>query len=385
MGPPPLALVETAPTETTLNSPDIPDAHEVWLAMIRSATTSLDIAQFYVADTAGSRLSPVLAAVEAAAKRGVRVRILAEKIFYGQYPESLDHLGGIEGVTVRVWDAQASLGGILHAKYFLVDGKDAYLGSQNFDWRALEHVLELGSRVRQPVLVAALGDVFAVDWALAGGADMASALASHGSTKPTFPIEFQLMGDTAAVTPVASPKEALPASTPWDLPRLVALIDHATRTVRVQLLSYHLLARDGVTPFPDLDDALRRAAKRGVTVELMLGNWSQGGKDHAALTALQEISGITVKFVTIPEAKAGFIPFGRVIHAKLLVVDGAVAWLGTSNWGWDYFHMSRNVGLIVESTPWASRLDAFFLNVWDSDYAETLVPGRVYPKVRVAK
>src|SRR5262249_21432378 len=70
-------LVESTPLETPLDHPDIPDAQEVWPAMIRGATRTLDIAQFYVSDAPESRLSPVLREIEAAAERGVAVRLLA--------------------------------------------------------------------------------------------------------------------------------------------------------------------------------------------------------------------------------------------------------------------------------------------------------------------
>ena len=48
------------------------------------------------------------------------------------------------------------------------------------------------------------------------------------------------------------------------------------------------------------------------------------------------------------------VPFedGKVLRD--LVVDGAAAWLGTSNWERDYFTHSRNVGVVVTDT--AERL-----------------------------
>jgi hypothetical protein len=52
-----LDLVESAPIETTLLHADLPEAYEVWPAMIRSAERTLDIAQFYVSNAPGSRLA----------------------------------------------------------------------------------------------------------------------------------------------------------------------------------------------------------------------------------------------------------------------------------------------------------------------------------------
>src|SRR5687768_6219085 len=80
-GPPDLELVESSPVETTLDHPDIPDAHAVWPEMMNGATKTVDVAQFYVSNAPGSRLEPVIQALEAAADRGVRVRVLAEEKF----------------------------------------------------------------------------------------------------------------------------------------------------------------------------------------------------------------------------------------------------------------------------------------------------------------
>ena len=150
---PELVLVESSPVETTLEHADIPDAHEVWREMVEGATRTVDVAQFYVSNAPGSRLEPIIQALEAAAARGVRVRLLAEEKLAKQYPETLARLAARPGIEVRRVELAAFMGkgGVLHAKYFLVDGREAYLGSQNFDWRALEHIQELGLRlVRSP-------------------------------------------------------------------------------------------------------------------------------------------------------------------------------------------------------------------------------------------
>lgn len=377
---PPLELIQTAPVETDLGLPHLPEAHEAWLAMIAGATRTIDVAQFYITSAPGERMAPVLDALVAAAGRGVAVRVLAEAKFAAQYPDDLARLGATPGVTVAIWDAAARLGGILHAKYFIVDGRDAYLGSHNFDWRALAHILELGVRVRVPEVVAALSDVFETDWALAHGAPDEARVRTVAADR--FPVAVEVGGGPVTVAPALSPTGWLPDEATWDLPALVGLIDGAARTVRVQLLSYE--GTDGGA-FGDLEDALRRAAARGVTVQLMLSHWNQRASRIGALKALQEVDGVEVRLVTIPEARGGFIPFARVIHAKLLAVDGERGWIGTSNWGRRYFHGSRNVGLVVAGATFVGDLDAFFLRTWDSAWAEPVDPTRDYPEPRVAE
>lgn len=374
--PPAVELVETTPVETPLDHPEIPDAHAVWREMIDGAQRTVDVAQFYISNAPGSRLELVLQAMEAAAARGVRVRVLVDEGFSKKYPEPLERLGARQGIEVRRFDVGKRMGGVLHAKYFIVDGRDAYLGSQNFDWRSLEHIHEIGVRVRRPEITRALAEVFELDWALAGGAEGKPAPA-QGAGAPRFPVEVREGGQATALTPLFSPKGWLPDEALWDLPRLRGLIDGARRSVVVQLLTHRPKTRDGA-PFPDLDEALRGAGRRGARVRLMVADWGKRPGTIEGLQRLAEAPGVEVKMVTIPRWSGGFIPFARVAHAKYMVVDGGAAWVGTSNWEADYFTKSRNVGLLVEGGPIAGQLTRVFEELWGGPYAERVDPRAVY-------
>jgi phosphatidylserine/phosphatidylglycerophosphate/cardiolipin synthase-like enzyme len=360
-------LVETVPIETTLDRPELRDAGEDWLDMIAGARTSIDLAQFYASNHAPSRLEPIVAALEAAAARGVRVRFLAEQGFVKTYPDTLERLARA-GASVRHLDLKAvpGGGGVLHAKYFLVDDRDGFFGSQNFDWRALEHNYELGARVHDPALVGGLAAIFAADWARAGGepAPERRAPPPHGP-----------------ITLVASPPELLPAGVPWDLPRIVQLLDGATATITVQLLSYRADA-DGA-PWNELEAPLLRAAQRGVHVQLVLADWSKRPRTIAGLQRLARIPHISIRLTTIPAWSGGFLPFARVTHAKVLVVDGKRAWLGTSNWEKDYFTKSRNLGVIIDDAALAAQLATCFATLWQSPYAAPLDPDATYTPPRI--
>lgn len=185
-------------------------------------------------------------AIEAAAKRGVRVRLLVDRSFVKVYPETLERFARA-GVAVRHADWSP---GVLHAKFFVVDSSDAFLGSQNFDWRALEHIVELGVHTRDPGIAAGLQAIFEHDWARAGGQPV-----------PASSVRSSML--------VASPKHQLPTGIEWDLPRLVAAIDGATVSLGIQLLTYRAGEWD------ELEAPLRRAAARGVRVQLLLADWSK--------------------------------------------------------------------------------------------------------------
>ena len=364
---PAVELVETIPVETSLDHPDLRDAAEVWLDMIAGAHRSIDLAQFYASNFQPSRLETVVQALEAAIARGVRVRFLAEQGFVKTYPDTLARLAR-GGASVRHLDLKAvpGAGGILHAKYFVVDDRDAFLGSQNFDWRALEHNYELGARIREPALVAGIAAIFAADWARAGGEPVP---------------ELRVPPPRGPITLVASPPELLPAGVGWDLPRIVQLLDGATATITVEALGYRA-DLDGAA-WDELEAPLLRAAQRGVRVELLLADWSKRPRTIAGLQKLARVPNIAVRLTTIPMASTGFIPFARVTHAKALVVDGKHGWLGTSNWEKEYFYKSRNLGLLIDDPTLVAQLARFFATLWDSPYAVAVDPGATYTPPRI--
>src|SRR6185436_13829736 len=132
-------------------------------------------------------------------------------------------------VEVRSIDVSKYAGGILHAKYFVVDASESFVGSQNFDWRALTQIQELGVRVRSPEIAASLEDVFETDWALSQANADAKARTRTEHASPITAV------DGERLSMFASPKGWLPDEATWDLPRLVATIDGASKNIDVQL------------------------------------------------------------------------------------------------------------------------------------------------------
>jgi len=321
--------------------------------MIRGARRSLDLAEFYVSDEPGTKLHAVLEEVERAALRGVHVRLLCDQTFYDKYPEIPNAWANRANMEVRRADMKP---GILHAKYFIVDDREVYVGSQNLDWRSIEHIVEMGARIRTPNVTKTLAALFRADWNVAGGAP----LSMEGGP----PYKDEIDGGT--ITIGASPKRITPEAL-WDLPRLLDWIGHTTSTLRVTVLTYKIKTRhDG--DFHDLDDAIRAAAKRGVHVQLVVSAWNE--KDEAVLD-LAKTPNVEVRVLDIPKLTTRDIPFARVTHAKYAIFDEGRAWLGTSNWEGDYFFQSRNVSLFFEHGRVPSDLARTFSDVWSSPYARS--------------
>jgi phospholipase D3/4 len=119
----------------------------------------------------------VLSALQAAATRGVEIRILQSAGFpsekQGGTPNAESAALAAKfpaSVAVRTLNMSQWYGdGIQHSKYMIVDGANLLLGSSNFcDWRSLSQVKELGLLVTDaPALALDLGAFFADCWAVA--------------------------------------------------------------------------------------------------------------------------------------------------------------------------------------------------------------------------
>ncbi|HOX23148.1 MAG TPA: phospholipase D-like domain-containing protein, partial [Elusimicrobiales bacterium] len=133
-----LELVESVPAETVYGSKDTSRPTDVWPAMINAAQKTLDIEEFYF--SAGPALTPVLDAIKAAAARGVKIRIIIDSKYYAKKPAIPDELKKVPGVSLVTLDMGA---GVQHAKFFIVDGNQVYVGSQNMDSLSLSQIHEM--------------------------------------------------------------------------------------------------------------------------------------------------------------------------------------------------------------------------------------------------
>ena len=366
-------VVSSIPLGTTISRAATRDAARVWVEMIQGARVSIDLAEFYLSGEKGEALEPVIEAILAAACRGVKVRLLYDKSMAGTYPETLKRFSGRLNILTRQFDWQRLTGGVLHAKYFIVDEREVFIGSQNFDWRSLSHIQETGLRIRIPVFAEALERIFAADWEFSAGVQ--TAYQKLASAPPLF------FSDAAVL--VASPAPFNPPGVKDALDTLVALIDSASSRITVQLLSYSLGIEGRLEKFTLIDQALRRAAQRGVRVQMLVSNWNLRRSQVDGLRGLARQANIDVRFAVIPQAKRGFIPYARVIHSKVMRIDDDICWMGTSNWGYDYFFKSRNVEVVLRLPAVARVLDELFLSLWNGPYVQRLDPDKEYAPPRI--
>ena len=367
-----VTVVTTIPVETTLKRGITPSAVDTWVKMIDGAEKTLDFGEFYLNGGDKMPLKRVVNAILQAKKRGVSIRILTDK---KMEKNSVDMIAGFRKVKipVRIFDWGKFTGGVLHAKYFVVDGTSAYIGSQNFDWRSLKHIHETGVKVTDPAVVDGISEIFNGDWNFSGGDTGA-----YRELKKLKPIHF-----SRKLQLVASPAIANPPGVGPTLPVLLKLIRDAKRKITIQLLNYSTYRYHTKKRFLDIDNALCAAAARGVQIQMMVSDWNKRKPAIADIKSLASVPGITIKFVTIPPSKEGFIPYARVIHSKVMRVDDDVCWVGTSNWGYDYFYSSRNLELVIKDRKTAATLDKLFSDLWSSSYGVKVNPEADYTAPRI--
>ena len=377
--PPPLMLGESRPAEAQLGDPKIPAARDVWVEMIRGAKRTLDLEHFYLSHRRGESLQPVLDEVGRAAARGVKVRLLLDAGFYRTYPMPADSLDALPNVELRRVDYRRLAGGVQHAKFMIVDGRDAWLGSQNMDWRAMTQIHELGMRATDETLAAAVSAVFESDW---GGADTTVAFRPAEYAAPAWPRRVvQAKGDTAEVWFGASPRATTPAGIPWDRELILQGLASAKREVTVQVMNYGVGGRGGSDS--TIHRALIAAGARGVKVRLIAADWSLGGRNEEALRDLAAHRNVEVKISRVPDWSGGYIPFARVEHCKYMTVDGEWLWVGTSNWEPGYFLNTRGLAFLVRNAQLAKQARGIFETSWNAPTAavwkpDTKLPERVH-------
>jgi cardiolipin synthase A/B len=128
------------------------NSRERLLALIGSAETSVDFYAELIRDT------EVLAALEDATARGVRVRLIMNASLDPQDLEAIAELAE-HGVGVRQMQRI-----YIHSKTMIIDGERALIGSINYSMTSLDRNREVAMLVDDPRLVSRVVAVYERDW-----------------------------------------------------------------------------------------------------------------------------------------------------------------------------------------------------------------------------
>lgn len=359
-----------------------------WKNILANTQYSLDIAAMYITLNDGLNWPPeaggylgasIFQEIVSACKRGVHVRIivnvptdpewLPDLLLLKQYPN-------IEILEVDWNKMTKGNGGILHTKMMIADGRTAYFGSANFDWRSLAQVKELGIYMNNcPPVLTDIGKIFEIYWLCARNSSCPTPFPSSLDTlyNETAPMHIYFTNRSAAHVFIASGPHLLNTpSRSSDADAIIGLIDDAEVFVHASVMEYSPKSLYNKPPnyWTDLDTALRAAALRGVNVSILASYW-----DHTDMSTIQYLQSldvlknIEVRMIKLPENEWK-IPFTRVNHCKYLVTESAY-YITTSNWTPDYFLQTGGISMTIESTEDAPsfdwpRMNSIFLYDWNN-------------------
>ncbi len=277
------------------------------LRAIEEALTSVWLATYiFQTDPVGRQFVEALAAAK---RRGVQVRVLVDGVGeWYDWPHVVPLLrrGGVRTARFlppRLFPPNLSLNCRNHRKILVVDGKSAFMGGMNIGGREVggatgRHMSDMHFLLQGPI-VRQLARTFAEDWSFAAH----ETLAAPG-LQPT-------VGECTCRVITGGPDEDL------DKLLLVILGALANARHRVQIMTPYFI------PPPELVAALEVTALRGVDVSLVLPERSN--LRYVDWATQHWLPALIARGVHVHLQKP---PFS---HAKLFVVDGEYAHVGSVN------------------------------------------------------
>lgn len=277
---------------------------------IQNATKSIQLEIYLLTDHS------VINALEDAANRGVATQVMLEGHPYGSgsvTPQETISALNAAGVTAQEANPIFTY---THAKFMVIDGQTAYISSGNFTKTALggsSYGADRDYLVRDtnPAEVTELQTIFAADW----------------HRQPPTLSDVNLI-----VSPVNS------------RPKLLALIASASKTLDLE---------EEEMGDPATVAALIAAAQRGVAVGVVVPPPSSGSPDADNET---QLTGAGVKVTVVNDRGTG-LPY---IHAKIIIVDGALAYVGSVNVSSTSYDHNREVGVLIANPAVIAQLTTTF-------------------------
>jgi phosphatidylserine/phosphatidylglycerophosphate/cardiolipin synthase-like enzyme len=272
------------------------DDAAMMIAAIDGATSSVHMTMYLLTD------QDVIDALVRAHGRGLDVRVVLNHSFPG---------AGTDNDTAFTMLAASGIGvhwaptrySLTHEKCIVIDGREAWIMTMNAAASAPTTNREYLAVDHEPVDVRDADAIFEADYA--------------GNDYPSY-------DGPLLVAPINAQA------------RLLDLITHAQHSIDVE---------DEELSDPGIVNALAGAAGRGVTVRVLVDAGSLTTAQQTAVTNLMN-AGIPVRSLGSPD-----------IHAKAIVVDGALAYVGSINLTTASMTHNRELGIVTD-TPAAVMIVA---------------------------
>jgi len=282
------ALLQASTVVSTWQEPSA--GYRFITAAIESARSSIDLSMYELADPA------IETALTQAAAHGIKVHVLLNAAYFGT-SHNTSAYAALSGSSVQVhW---APTGQIFHAKYLVVDGSRAYIGTGNFTPRYYATTRDYWIENTTAQDVRAISRTFNSDFS--GNADQ-QPVASHGL--------IWSPGSTSA------------------LENLITSAHHS------------LLIENQEMASPRIIGALVADAKRGVVVKVVMTQSSSWN------SALSRLSAAGVDVATLGTSQT-------YIDAKAICADctrnGGTLFMGSENFSTSSLSRNRELGVITRT------------------------------------
>jgi phosphatidylserine/phosphatidylglycerophosphate/cardiolipin synthase-like enzyme len=269
---------------------------------IDTARCGIDVSVYILSN------SDVIDALIQAAARGVRVRVMLEQYPFGgggTQEETMDVLTA-SGIEVR-WSANDVR--FSHAKFMVIDRSIAMVMNANLTASAFADNREFGATTTDEESVSQAQAIFDRDW-------------NH---EPVTPSEGPLI-----VSPTNSRE------------RYLDLISRADESIDF----YAEVIRD-----PGIIAALLQAETRGVAVRLIVDDSIDEDSQESLVTLFE--GGVEIRLAS-----------GLYIHAKLMLIDDALAVVGSQNFTATSLDLNRELAIVLTDQATLSRCISVFERDW---------------------
>uniref|UniRef100_A0A8C4L5N2 PLD phosphodiesterase domain-containing protein n=1 Tax=Equus asinus TaxID=9793 RepID=A0A8C4L5N2_EQUAS len=147
-----LVLVESIPQDlpSPAGSPWAQPLAQAWLQLLDAAQESVHVASYYwsltgpdigVNDSSSQQGEALLQKLQQLLDRNISLVVATSSPTLAKESTDLQVLAA-RGAQVRRVPMRQLTGGVLHSKFWVVDGRHVYVGSANMDWRSLTQLTE---------------------------------------------------------------------------------------------------------------------------------------------------------------------------------------------------------------------------------------------------
>ena len=287
---------------------------KIMLKAIESSTKSIRLVTYLFTGSAGDQVRDALIA---AAKRGVDVRILAELNPAGGVATNVDLYNAVKGTPVKMKWASYDFR-FTHEKSLVIDDKIAYIMTHNVTSSSFSANREYGVIDSRADDVAEIIKFFEADW-------------------------NQTQVDAKNPRLVWSP---INARQEW-----LKLIDSAKTSIEIEQAEWVA---------PEIVQHVVDAAKRGVKVRAIFSPRDPITSDNAEpWRELVRTAGGQVKYMSAP-----------YVHAKMFLVDGQRAFIGSENVSDNSLNNNRELGIIFDQADAVLVVSQTFERDWQAATVE---------------